>query len=208
MPSERKIAANRINGRKSRGPRTAQGKAAASRNALRHGITTINYRNPAIAQEIEEMAIALCEGDPDAFRFQHALTIAECDLALGFIRRERVALIERCRDRNVFALAKGGKSAIIGKGFRLRMDRAFAELERMGIKMDFGGAKVPEEIEVDLERREYQPVRLPDRDELEAFCEAMPDLKKLERYERRAWSRQKRAIEDFLAVASWEEGNP
>jgi hypothetical protein len=37
MTSESKIAANRRNGRKSRGPRTAAGKSIASRNALRHG---------------------------------------------------------------------------------------------------------------------------------------------------------------------------
>jgi hypothetical protein len=208
MPSEKKIATNRINGRKSRGPQTAQGKSAASRNALRHGITTINYRNPAFAQEIEEMALALCEGSTDPCLFQHALTIAECDLVLGFIRRERVAAIERCRDRNAFALAKRPKSVTIGRGFHHRMDLAFAELGRMGIKMDERGAIIPEEIAADPERREYQPLHLLDRDELEAFCEAMPDLTKLERYERRAWSRQKRAIDDFLEAASWEEGNP
>jgi hypothetical protein len=37
-----------------------------------------------------------------------------------------------------------------------------------------------------------------ERDELAALEEAAPDLTRLDRYERRAWSRQKRAIRDFM----------
>jgi hypothetical protein len=39
MPSPTQLAANRRNAAKSTGPKTAEGKAAASRNALRHGLT-------------------------------------------------------------------------------------------------------------------------------------------------------------------------
>jgi hypothetical protein len=41
---------------------------------------------------------------------------------------------------------------------------------------------------------------LQERREPQAFYQAMPDLAKLERYERRAWSRQKRAVRDFVAM--------
>jgi hypothetical protein len=39
-----------------------------------------------------------------------------------------------------------------------------------------------------------------ERNEYEALEEAVPDLIRLERYERRAWSRQKRAIQEFVLM--------
>lgn len=40
MPSDRRIAANRRNARRSTGPKTAEGRRRASGNARRHGLTT------------------------------------------------------------------------------------------------------------------------------------------------------------------------
>jgi hypothetical protein len=46
MTSDRQIAANRLNARKSTGPRTATGKSRSSRNALRHGLTAQTVLKP------------------------------------------------------------------------------------------------------------------------------------------------------------------
>jgi hypothetical protein len=41
---------------------------------------------------------------------------------------------------------------------------------------------------------------LKERNERQAVLEALPDLVRLERYERRAWARQKRAIRNFIRI--------
>jgi hypothetical protein len=48
-----------------------------------------------------------------------------------------------------------------------------------------------------------KPIR--SRDEFEALRLAMPDLDRLARYERRAWSRQKRALREFIEIKSRRE---
>ena len=46
----------------------------------------------------------------------------------------------------------------------------------------------------------WKQIEQQQRDEHEAMQEAIPDLVRLERYERRAWSRQQRAIRKFLGI--------
>jgi len=47
MTSERKIAANRNNAKKSTGPRTEAGRATSRQNARRHGLATGIGSDPA-----------------------------------------------------------------------------------------------------------------------------------------------------------------
>ena len=143
MTSDRKREANRINSRKSRGPRTAVGKAKASRNALRHGLAAIKYRDSVDTNDIDELAKTICDGDDDQELLNQARLIAAYEVVQRTIQAQQLAAFER---------------------------QNYEE---------------PEE-----------------RDEHEALRKAAAALIKLERYERRAWSRQKRAIREFLAVKS------
>jgi hypothetical protein len=52
VTSAKKVAANRRNARKSTGPKTANGKHRASRNAMRHGLETIGRHNPSVSSRL------------------------------------------------------------------------------------------------------------------------------------------------------------
>jgi hypothetical protein len=53
-----------------------------------------------------------------------------------------------------------------------------------------------------IERRRDKLNPIEWRDELDAMRDALPDLDRLVRYERRAWSRRKRAIRNFMETRS------
>jgi len=131
MTSPKKVAANRANGRKSRGPNTSDGKARASRNARRHGLAAvIRTDDPVMAKQVNEIVDAICEPDDDPLLREQAAMIAENQIWLSRVGAEKVAKFQS-------------------------MDAEFAGLG---------------------------------------------DLEQLLRYEKRAWSRRKKAIRAFLAI--------
>ena len=56
MATERQIAANRLNARKSTGPRSIAAKERASRNAYRHGLTLSLPSDAGTAKRLDEFA--------------------------------------------------------------------------------------------------------------------------------------------------------
>src|SRR6476660_9831025 len=124
MTSERQIAANRLNGRKSRGPRTTAGSCAASRNALRHGLAAIGRRQPIETADLERLAKALCRNDDDPTLYKQAVVIASHELVLRAISAQQIAVVERLRD---MAQAFIGFAGLMG-------DRAFAFVRTPGPK--------------------------------------------------------------------------
>ncbi len=233
MTSERKIKANRLNGRKSCGPRTAAGKSIASRNALRHGLAAITYRQPTPVEEIERLARAICANDNDPTLLPPAVVVAENDFVLRTIQQQKILVIERLRDATAIALSKGDNSLTLAKARFLEMWVLHREivttlvpklLERYRdqLLLEFGesgpdglgvtGGIVPDRLKALLEETDPMEededalgraeawIRQDERDEYQAIEEAISDLIRLVRYERRAWSRQKEAIREFMEV--------
>ncbi|HKN07938.1 MAG TPA: hypothetical protein VJ376_00380 [Pseudomonadota bacterium] len=95
MTSAKQIAANRRNGPKSRGPRTAAGKSSARHNALRHGLAAVTCRYLSYSPIIERIARAICADEENPRLFEQALAIAENEVVLLRVRAQRVAAIER-----------------------------------------------------------------------------------------------------------------
>jgi hypothetical protein len=201
MASEKQIAANRINARKSCGPRTVAGKARASRNALRHGLAALTHRRSSISQETEQMAKALCGVDDNPLLFEQALIIAENELLLHCIRVQRIAAIERLRDSTQIPLAKGDNSPALAQAKSDEARLASAEIDKMMVQYGFADLiRVPcDVLEEAPPGPEWRPQRQ-ERNDLTALLEALPDLNKLASYERKSWSRRKRALRDFIAV--------
>jgi hypothetical protein len=249
MTSNRRIDANRRNSRNSCGPRTAAGKASASRNAMRHGLAALTHRQPVPSAEVEEFARALCDGNQDPILLAQAVKVAESKMGLCAVRAQKVAVIERLRDRHAASFAnkdpthKELESRIMEARqaeatIAVRLPELVAKYgdkieEALGhhipasatsyveIMTWFAQHNFPEQDAVwiifdamsdepkpidnevlDWAHREIEASR---RDEHEALKAAAPDLVRLDRYECRAWSRQKRAIEEFMMIKAKAE---
>ena len=81
MTSKARIEANRANARRSAGPRTAAGKARASRNALRHGLNTpieADHRQRAL---IDAWTLRFRNSPSTPTRHARAAAIAQVELS-------------------------------------------------------------------------------------------------------------------------------
>jgi hypothetical protein len=100
MTTARQIKANRANARSSTGPRTDQGKARASRSALRHGLSVPVLSNPSLSKQVEDLALKILGGNANRVLLELARAIAEAQIDLDRIRDAR---------REVTALTLNGK---------------------------------------------------------------------------------------------------
>jgi hypothetical protein len=232
VTSVRKLNANRLNGKKSRGPKTTAGKLIASRNAFRHGFAATKDCVPIPKADIEQFATALCGKTDNRALFQQALIIAENELVLRAINEQQLAVIERLRDPSVppfsqrdntlrLMRARGRKSKEAEKAIVALRDALLKKYESQlppsfpednPTKLD---ALFPAHLEEFLEEKESEQdidalasdminVReadcLHERDEGNALETAIKDLMRLDRYERQASSRQRRATLTFIGL--------
>ena len=228
MTSQTRMNASRVNGKKSRGPKTVVGKRIASRNALRHGLAATKHRELIPKADIAVFAMWLCGPAKDPALHRQAEIIAENALILRAIEQQQVMVIERLRDPSAGALslpnrtlrqmkerlrqADGAREAIVMLRDALLTKYAsdlpppFPEDHCMEIDQLF-----PPDLRELLERREgWQAIVVPwsvdargakavqVREEGGAVEAAARDLARLERYERRAASRMQSAIYAFI----------
>jgi hypothetical protein len=93
MTSVKKIRTNRENARASIGPKTAQGRARASRNALRHGLSIPVLLDPAIAEEVETLAREIAGQNANNEIRELARRVAEAQIDLRRVRGARQRLL-------------------------------------------------------------------------------------------------------------------
>jgi hypothetical protein len=173
MASERQIAANRRNARKSTGPRSGAGKKRASHNAYRHGLTLTITSTAAFAKQLETLVRKIAGDSEDTIVLERAREIAQAELELARVRRAKVALIERASALGALDPPKLTVTQMI------RVVNAF----------DRGRFIIPKLIDA----LATMPSQEPDRS-AEAIRRVLPELRKLDRYERRAAAQRDRAV--------------
>ena len=100
MTSNRKVEANRANARASTGPRTASGRARASRNALRHGLSLPITSNPG-CEEVEALASEIAGTNANTEMLQLARRVAEAQIDLQRVRYARHQLLAQALNKDV-----------------------------------------------------------------------------------------------------------
>jgi hypothetical protein len=178
MATERQIAANRLNARKSTGPRSEGAKKRASRNAYRHGLSLSLTSSAAIAKRLDVLARKIAGNSKNVIILEHARAAAQAELDLERVRQVRVALIER-----VSAFGSLNTSQVFGstpQGGRY-------------LQSKLSGRSPP----AMPPRNEPMPTEEPELI-AEAVRRALPELAKLDRYETRAVVRRDRAIKQIL----------
>ncbi|KAB2849319.1 MAG: hypothetical protein F9K41_17500 [Sphingopyxis terrae] len=75
-----RVRANRLNARRSIGPKTAAGKQKVARNALQHRLAVAVDRDPTLVLEIERLARKIAGDATDDFRRELAYRVSEAQM--------------------------------------------------------------------------------------------------------------------------------
>jgi hypothetical protein len=218
MASERQIAANRLNARKSTGPRSRAGKRRASRNAYRHGLASSRKPDAATARKLDQLARQIAGDSNSEIILELARSAAEAELDLARVRLASVALINRVSAFGAIDPFSDELAKDKAKLQRLRAElRQFrAELRQFRAELPHFNACQAQHRKalckilyrdgrhtalVEEDSNENMPTQEPERT-AEAVRRALPELVKLNRYQVRAASRRNRAIKEIIKIKS------
>jgi hypothetical protein len=185
-----RLRANRANAAASTGPKTNAGKARSAKNAFRHGLSVPVASDPTLAPQAEGIAQKIVGSDANSEAVECARRIGEAQIDLNRIRSLRHDVI--C---NLIADPLGG---LPNRRTRIRFSNGLPFL----VQRD--GARP---IDMETVNELLFPPQLEGDVKLAAiFGDKSGVLAWLDRYERRALSRRKKAIRAYDAVRSREMG--
>ena len=178
MATPKQIAANRQNARRSSGPRSGEGRRRSSQNAYRHGLSAGGNAHVECIKDIEALASKIAGNSTDVVVLECACTIAQAEFDLARIRRLKVALVSR-----VMAFGEFEPPATF---------QSLCEINQFFKGFDRGELILPERS-----KPPAMPTTEPERS-AEAIRRALPELMRLNRYERHAGARRAQAMHTLL----------
>jgi hypothetical protein len=196
-PRKRRLRAGFVDRSARRGPLTASGKARASQNARRHGLSLSVLRDRIASIEIEDLTRKICSSRPGAHADEDgtkgidaaadrkfariARRIAEAQVDLLRVRRARHDLISRAFSNPHFRPGKGLHAWI-------RLLAKASKLLKLGVAL-------PQDMRAAIEVKPQGAEKL-----ALILSDASAELARMDRYERRALWRRKYAIREFDAA--------
>jgi len=93
MATEKQIAANRANAKRSTGPKTKRGRHASSRNALRHGLSCPLPMDETVSIDVDNLVRMLVHEGTDDDQAAAARQVAQAQVDLSRVRMARVRLM-------------------------------------------------------------------------------------------------------------------
>jgi hypothetical protein len=187
--SSRQLRANRANAAASMGLKTKAGKARSAKNALRHGLNVLVATDPALAPQAEAIACKIIGSDMNPEALEWARRIGEAQVDLNRIRLlRRDAIARMLSDPHGEAPLRIMHVRLLGR-FLERVER---------------GMICP--VDVETVDHALHPKFVDEDAKLAGILVATGgELARLDRYERRAFSRRKSAIRAYGAVRSSEQ---
>lgn len=206
MTSPKRQAANWANAQRSTGPRTAAGKSRSRRNAFRHGLAVPTAALPELAAKVATLAQTLMgPGSPAPEVHEAASRLAEATIDLLRVRTARLILLDRITQVPESALVPGPEPELkrparpkISMATRVK---AFQDGGHDALRQaELAHIMAEAHYEAEVERRQER--RAQAQESRRRHAADWDQLGKLDRYERRALSRQHRAIRDLDAARS------
>jgi len=175
MASERQIAANRRNARRSTGPRSSGAKKRVAQNDYRHGLTVSITSSEGLAKQLDKLAREIAGDTEDPVLLECARAIAQAELELARVRLAKVALIER--------------ASAFGELDPPRSSSTVTRIIRLLNAFYPGRVALPKPADSSATMPSQEPYR-----SAEAVRRVLPELRKLDRYGHRAATRRDRAV--------------
>jgi len=182
VTSERKIAANRANARASTGPRTAQARTRAVRNALRHALSLPVCSIPALSEEVETLAHEIAGPGANAATQELARRVAEAQIDLRRVRHARHQFLSDTLSKEYYSYTKMRMKVKILRAL-LRPNPPDISMEALEFATSTSTPQGPDKLATILSGEAKK-------------------LLAMDRYERRALSRRKFAIRAFDAATT------